>query len=186
MYPLHLGWVRQWFIGGSAKILHAETGDWTHDLLRVSQTHYSPSHDTRNIVFLLVVWATGEFNQICALSNWWRYDASDISWRHQYKLGLNAPVVWTWCHIPFSDCDWLSWPSMVSYSDCDIMLGTTQFTWLPTRVLAWLNKYCPELPSCSDFYLVWVLPVIIVVIILCFLKCNFECTRDCDVTSIHT
>ena len=37
-YPLHLGGVRQWFIGGSAQLLRAVTGDWTHNLAQTSQT----------------------------------------------------------------------------------------------------------------------------------------------------
>ena len=50
--------------------------------------------------------------------------------------------VWEWCHIPFSDSDWLPWPNVMSCSEHDIIPGITEFIRLSTRVFAWIIKYC--------------------------------------------
>ena len=34
--------------------------------------------------------------------------------------------VWAWCHILFSNSDWLPWPSVMSLSEHNIMWGTTK------------------------------------------------------------
>ena len=43
--------------------------------------------------------------------------------------------VWTWCLVPFSDSDWLSWPSMMSCSGRDITFGTTTLIQVSPRSL---------------------------------------------------
>ena len=102
---LHLGGVRQWFTGGSAKLLRAMTGIRTHDLAHVNPESY-PNIMKRLSPYVLpnltLILKTATFYQWlygkpCILYN----DESSQSWHHNLKvINFNSEAkrnyMWKW------------------------------------------------------------------------------------------